>query len=261
MKNTKTIAVCMLAASSLALAAETYQDVTIHKVEKVKEFPYIRDGHLYFGPDLFWVNQSPHIKGIHFKGHSMYYGLRLGYENFEPKAMYRGIDATYAFGRTRTDVTHEGEKLYKHTVSTSFANVEGRLGYNFYSTPHLYFSPFLGLGGYHTRPYHHLRYTEDWLYAALGFKMNYVFGPIFTAGLNFKGMKILYIDQHIHKGDFSGSHRNSSNAVGYGLELPLKWRFARASKWDFQFEPYYLKLNTQDNTNIAGARLLFCLNF
>jgi hypothetical protein len=268
MRNSAILTAVMIVASSwVPLSGAEKRDSIIINDSGVQVIgsDFIKNARFHLGPDIFWVNNHPHFRNVRVNSHSVYYGLRLGYDYFRPNTLYGGFDALWAFGRTHLNAQTKLEDLYKNTTSASFANVEGRLGYNFYSPKSLYLSPYVGLGGYCNRPMQSAHYREAWLYGALGLKLNCVFTPIFTAGLDVKGMKTFYLNQYIQTRKLSHNkkkkicvrHRNVSNIFGYGISLPFSWKMGDTKAWDIQFEPYYLKLSTKSDLNVAGAHLTF----
>lgn len=263
MKRAMIFTSALLLASSIANADEVLKTMTIKDGEPVSVVKqYIKGGRFYFGPDIFWTNASPTLNNAHVSNESVYYGLRAGYDNFTPNTGYAGFDALYAFGRMDLHARNNRGDKFRHIESSGFANAEGRLGFNFFSQECLYFSPYIGIGGYHVSPYK-VDYTQNWLYAALGFKMNYVFGPVFTAGINLKGMSAFYMEQKFRKHNIVGSDHRARDNLGYEVALPLSWKIGDPSNqnWNVELQPYYLKLNTKTASNVAGLRFTFGYTF
>jgi hypothetical protein len=147
---------------------------------------------------------------------------------------------------------------YSRMENAGFANAEGRLGYNFFTQEAFYFSPYVGIGGYHVRPYK-VNYSQNWLYAAVGVKANYAVGSVFTVGVNVKGMSAFYVDQKFHKDSIVGSRHNARDNLGYEIALPLSWKMGDvdAQNWSVEVQPYYARLNTKTDADIAGLRMTF----
>ncbi|MGH2612484.1 MAG: autotransporter outer membrane beta-barrel domain-containing protein [Rhabdochlamydiaceae bacterium] len=215
----------------------------------------------YWGPDIFWTNESPQIKGIHMKDNSIYYGLKLGYDFLRPNAIYAGVHALYAIGRMHIKAEADKTKIYQDRVNGSFANAELRGGYNFHGGRSLFFTPFLGLGGYHVRPTQSIHYVQNWLYGAMGMKADYEITSDFNIGLNIKGTRALYLEQRIKKNKYSATYHNNSNALGYEISLPLTLRMGHAGAWDLRLEPYYLKLNSHSDSSVVGGQLSFSARY
>lgn len=215
----------------------------------------------YWGPDVFWTNESPQIKGIHVKDNSVYYGVKIGYDFLKPDAIYAGAHALYAMGRMHIRAKSDQTKIYKDSVNGSFANAELRMGYNFHGANHLFFTPFLGLGGYHTRPTQSIHYVQNWLYAAMGMRADYEVNKDFNIGVNVKGTRALYLEQRVKKDHHSATYHNNSNALGYEVSLPLTLRMGHGGGWDLRLEPYYLKLNSHSDSNVVGGQLTFSARY
>lgn len=209
---------------------------------------------LYWGPDVFWMNESPSIRGIHVKDNSVYYGLKVGYDFLRPNAIYAGADLLYALGRMHIRTSADKAHVYKDKSTGTFANGEIRVGYNFHGENKFFFTPFVGLGAYHTRPLSQ-HYVQNWLYVAVGAKTDYEVNENFNIGLNLKGTQALYLEQRVKKHGYSASRHSTSNALGYEIGLPLTMRVGEKRDWDIRLEPYYLKLNCHSDSNIAGGRL------
>jgi hypothetical protein len=215
----------------------------------------------YWGPDVFWTNESPRIKGIQVKDNSAYYGLKIGYDFLKPQALYGGFHAMYALGRMHIRAKSHETHIYRSKVNGAFSNVELRGGYNFHGNSPVFFTPFAGLGGYHTRPLRSIHYVQNWLYAALGMKLDYEASSHMNIGMNVKGTRALYLEQRIKKNKYSASYHNNSNALGYEISLPLTLRMGPARDWDLRLEPYYLKLNSHSDASVIGGQFTFSARY
>jgi hypothetical protein len=215
----------------------------------------------YWGPDVFWTNESPQIKGIHMKDNSVYYGVKLGYDFLKPHAIYAGVHALYALGRMHIKAESEKTQIYNDRVNGSFANAELRAGYNFQAGQPFFFTPFFGLGGYHVRPTSSIHYVQNWLYAAMGMKLDYEMNSNFNMGLDVKATRALYLEQRVKKNKHSATYHNNSNALGYEVSLPLTLRIGGAGDWDLRLEPYYLKLNSNSDASVIGGQLTFSARY
>jgi hypothetical protein len=255
----KIIASILLLTSSLIHADEVRRTTTLRNGEPISIIKqYIKGGRLYIGPDVFWADESPTLKHAHVRDESVYYGLRIGYDYYQPNTCYAGFDGLYAFGRMHLHAKNRHGERYSHMASAGFANAEGRVGYNFFSQEAFYFSPYVGIGGYYVRPYH-VDFTQNWLYAALGVKANYVVGPVFTFGVNVKGMSAFYLSQKFRKHNIVGSEHTARDNLGYEIALPFSWKIGTPGdrSWNVDLQPYYLKLNTKTAANVAGLRMTF----
>lgn len=270
--STTTAVLCL---GSHFLSAEGYDEKkVIHKNEATKAVILDQEGHpkafvlrtskrdrLYWGPDFFWTNEASHIQGIKIRDRAMYYGLKAGYDFLRPHSLYAGFNALYALGRMHIKAHHNKVNIYKDHTRGAFANGELRLGYNFNGEEPVYLTPFVGLGFYHTRPTRSIHYIQNWLYGAVGMKLEFEVNPTFNMGLNLKGMRALYLEQRIKKHKHVASSHRSSNALGYEVSLPLTVRMGQANDWDLRIEPYYLKLNSYNNANVVGGQLTFSMRY
>jgi hypothetical protein len=227
--------------------------------QKTTENPH----HLFVGPDIFWQHEnyreSTWISWSRAKMHTVYYGVKAGYEYLTPNAFYAGLDGMYARGRTHFHARfynpfNHGE-FSSHGTSV-FANIEGRGGYTFHFLNRITLTPFVGIGGYHIRPHFIIKIKEDWLYGAAGVRSNFALNHTFDLGLNLKGMYL--IDGTIKTANETGHFHDRWS---YEVDLPLKAHLDHKKQWDAEIEPYYLKLNSLSHTPIIGGRLLLNYNF
>ncbi len=211
--------------------------------------PAPNDHRFFIGPDIFWdhTDAKAEIKGIKYKykANSAMFGLRAGYDYLKPNWAYFGVYAMTSAGHqsSREDVeapifppSHAKESGYR-----MLSNVEGRIGYNFKSPLFVRttITPFIGGGGFFNKL--HDKESFDWGYATLGLRLNFGFTEDLDVGANLKVM-------------------NAFNDVwGFEGALPLTWKIC--NRWDFQLEPYYLRLDSKWPSQILGSRFLFGYRF
>ncbi len=256
-----TISVVLILCGATKVSANPFEQHVAHTTKPVKVVIEPSEKEVfYFGPDLFWLDEHTHLKEAHLKDRTFFGGLRVGYDDFRPNKVYKGIDGLFAWGNAKLNVKEKEIQPKRGNGYSTFANLEGRVGYNLSSPLNFTVTPFIGLGGYHTRHTHSIHYTQDWLYVALGFKSNYLFGEVFSLGFNAKGMNVVYLEQHVEKDGISGCRHSTTNNLGYEISVPLAWNLGNKKRWNVEFEPYYSKLSTKNNANMVGARILLgCL--
>jgi hypothetical protein len=238
------------------LATDTASGVSIY-IQKDKPN---RD-RFYIGPDMFWTNQSPQLKGIHIKDESVYYGLKAGFDFLTPGSPYVGGHAQYAVGRVHIKAEDHKATFYDDKTTGSFSNAELRLGYNLSGADTIFITPFVGAGGYYVRPFKSINYTQDWVYAAVGMKAELQLASFFSVGLNVKGTRALYLEHRVKKNKHSASQSNASQALGYEVSVPITLKTGHAKYWDLRLEPYYTKLNTHNDSNVFGGQLNLSAKF
>lgn len=207
--------------------------------------------HVYMGPDIFRSHYSHNYSFPHYdsriESNTVFYGLRAGYEYVKPRSIYGSLEGAYAWGHTVTKV--DGVRWWSQ--SRLFANAEGRIGYSFQPIQRFLLTPYVGIGGYHFGSNQWPKFDENWMYGVGGIRSVYAFGSHFDLGLNLKGMRAFFGNIHL-----LGKKHGFDRFWGYEVDLPLSWHFGKSSRWDFQLQPYYTKLNTRMNEYIVGGRLL-----
>lgn len=207
------------------------------------------DHRLFVGTDIFWdhTDAKAEIKGVKYKykANSPMFGIRVGYDYLKSDCAYFGV---YAMSSVGHQSSHEDVKTpffppshAKQSGYRTLSNVEGRIGYNFKSPlfARTLVTPFIGGGGFFNKL--HDKHSFNWGYATLGLRLNFGFTENFDMGANLKVM-------------------NAFNDVwGFEGALPLTWQFSH--RWDFQIEPYYLRLDSKWPSQILGARFLFGYRF
>ncbi len=206
------------------------------------------------GKKSFWDEDRPAGAYIRKYRGSMT-GLRLGYDYISPDTIYVGTHLSFAEGWTTVSDDNVFAQLLKgiaHIIvpwdaNSYFSNAEGRVGYTFktFISPRNTVTPFIGGGEYFLNLDHHRQHQT---YAALGLRSNFGFTQSMDVGAHFK---VIYL---------------WNDNWGYEASLPLTWKWGKAQEWNFQLEPYILRLNTRLSTDLIcsemwGARLLFGYHF
>jgi hypothetical protein len=185
-----------------------------------------------------------------------YYSNRLnlfeGYERLKPDDVYGAIIA-WASPNFIKDKDH------------LIVNAEFRVGYNFLcSDQNTLVSLFVGAGYLdnfrkaHEHNRHYLRKIQEHslrlAYGSYGVLVDHQFTPLFSMGLNVKGI--------LGKGEIGSRYHNNAFTAGGDFGLPITFRFAPTRAWDLRFEPFYMVLNSkQDTTNYLGLRLFIGYRF
>lgn len=226
-----------------------------------------------FGPDIFvahFMKEKPRADWS-IIANAYFLGMRLTYDYIKPKALYLGSDAMVAIGKCRlTNKFVDEDGVYKehNNGSPLYANIEQRVGYTSQTkfSEKTTISRFAGMGWYCERSdYNSSAYASNWFYAAAGARMNHQFSDSCNLGLNLKAMySFLGTYRYMAEGWKSKmkAHKVSlANMWGYEIGVPLRWQIGAKRRWDFEFQPYFLKLDIQNNVWIAGARLLANYHF
>ncbi|HEY5235290.1 MAG TPA: hypothetical protein VIJ14_03855 [Rhabdochlamydiaceae bacterium] len=159
--------------------------------------------------------------------------LRLGYEHIKLDAYYVGVECWYVLGFNSQD-----------DLKPILGEAEARIGYNFSLNASNVFTPIVGCGYFKS---FQSDKRQDIVFSSMGFRYEYVIGPIFSLGLNLEGMLGYSQDNR---------HPSWGNPIwGVDAGLPFTWRFAKTRRWDFRFEPFFTKWYGQ-NTEVffVGAR-------
>lgn len=198
------------------------------------------------------------IDGVHVSGSNFFSGLHFGYEYLEPCSVYAGIDL-FGLGSFRDFKAKQNEVNTNWKKSEKeFGNIELRLGYSFFSFRKLLISPFVGIGifgifsGDH---YNDQGLREDLPYLAAGVRIKRGLCYALDLGLNGKVLRTFNAEQRFKLAD--ETVKSSNNFLGCEIGIPLIWHIGCAGRWDFQLEPYYLRVAN----NVYGLRTLFGYNF
>lgn len=228
------------------------------------------------GPDGFWSHYRSGFdgdqRGTKFSASidGYYAGLRVGYDYLQPDALYAGTEGVVAWGR---DDIHQKSSLSRLSASECptcerksehshqtrlWTCFEQRLGYNSQSTvfPEFIATPYLGIG------WHYEGTSSDhayWYYGAAGLNTMQRFYERFLIGI---ALKLMY-GFDIHDKSFVSITTTQGKKTFWGFEtaLPLRWLVGTSGQWDFEFEPYLLKLNLNSPQTIVGARLMAGYSF
>jgi hypothetical protein len=225
------------------------------------------------GPDIFWSHYRSGFEGdsegtkLSASIDGYYAGIRLGYDYLQSDALYAGTEAVICWGRDnirkKNSTTHLSSSNQKtkseHEHQTRlWTTVEQRLGYNSQSTvfPEFIVTPYLGIG------WHYEGTSSDhafWYYGAAGLKTIQKFYDRFMIGVD---LKLMYgFDVHDKRFVSITTTQGKKTFWGFEAALPFRWLLGSSNRWDFEFEPYLLKLNLNSPQTIVGARLLLGYSF
>ena len=214
--------------------------------------------HLYFGLEFLNVSLSSKIHDVKVEGSKFYWGTGLGYEYRKPWAFYAGID-------TISTSTNGDYRAYQNDVRVStgnnpsfFDNLDLRLGYTLFPS-NVSISPFLGIGTYFIRTFARDQgFLEIIPYLSGGLRTIFPITNLFDLGMNCK----LYRAGQSEKLYFDDtSVKHMKDIWGGEIGIPLIFYFSATRTWDFQIEPYYLRLDFAEKQNVYGTHLLFGCHF
>lgn len=153
--------------------------------------------------------------------------LRVGYERLKPQGVYVGVQEWYTY--------------FPGKHNPQWINiVEGRLGYNFMFEGKDRLTPMVGGGFYRyfsdakptaqTRYYYGNLYKQGIGYIMAGAAYEHDFNRLFSMGLTMK----------LTIGTLANNEQVSwgNPIVGYQVEAPFTFRFARGRKWDYRSVPF-----------------------
>jgi len=266
MKNYIYFLAAILLSCSFAYSSDT------HDITKQIALPHHR---VYVGPDIFFDHMSVQYhsgdSNVHASSNAVFGGLRMGYDYLKPRTFYFGTDGLIAIGKASfkaySTYWWEDNNSYsmrtKNKTSPLFTNIEQRYGYTFQSpiSAKSTLVPFAGIGWYYTKSKSDTGTSlANWFYGAAGLRIFQQFCKNFDVGFNLKAMYAFTGKQHVRT--WNGTCKERIRDVwGYEVALPLTWHVEASKKWDAQFEPYLLKLDVSDRTQILGARLLAGYSF
>ncbi len=215
----------------------------------------------YFGLEFLNLSLHNHIDNVQINGSRFFSGLRFGYEYLKPCAFYAGVDLLGAGCDADFKAHLDDEELSWQKADRGFGNIELRLGYTFFKcfcNNNLLMTPFLGLGMYNIYPIDHHNdqgYREDLPYFAGGLRLRYALCYAIDVGINAKIIQAFGSERKFKlvTNTVKSHHNFCSGEIG----IPIIWHLGCTQRWDFQFEPYFLRISN----NIFGLRTLFGYRF
>ena len=241
--------IALLALSSAAIADENYSNLNV-------------------GPTLFafsgkeeTVNGSKEDKGVCC-------GVRAELEYAKTNVFYAGLFGVYAPGATTTTHTLpslEGEPSATMKVAAYLWQAEARMGKHFSVAKKSSIVPYLAGGIYNVDSSitHGISYTDTeakyssqmrWMYIATGVSGSYSVNDTLDLALGAKLMRHLSSKNKLVQGDQEATIELDSK-WGFEVNLPVKIRAGKTSIWNFQVEPFFLKIDTAKAVNVYGARM------
>jgi hypothetical protein len=226
---------------------------------------------IYLGPELVNLQLDTHVHNIHVKGSRLFAGSRIGYEYLKPCRLYFGIDlfdsgCGHDFSASRNGKPAGGLVAW-NKASRQFGSFELRGGYNYLSCacanhPFL-LTPFVGAGFYYISSvdhYHTQGFHEVLPYVAAGLHLKYALCQALDVGVNAKVLHSFAAERWFKGSTATGSLKTLSEKFstwGGEVSIPLTWHLDCAHRWEFQAEPYALKIKD----TAYGLRLLFGYRF
>lgn len=248
-----------LAILSIALATSAFatgnDNTTANKAPQSETY-----NHLSFGPDVFWQHFSENKDKANAESNGVFGGARLRYEYLKPDAFYAGTDGMFAAGRVTDKVEITLPVLTSDENHTAFAaNVEQRLGYTIgMNDQKATLSPFVGAGWYYSKPFADKEISNDFVYAAAGFKSECEVNKNFALGVTGKALYSFYDRTHV-EGTTNSTWDDS--AWGVEVDVPMTWHLNETKTWDLTLEPYFQDLDVSNHFMNVGGRLLGSYQF
>jgi hypothetical protein len=267
----KSTSMTLLASAMLSLTSLVTADAAPECEVEIKQCETANDSRVYVAPEFMWshFNNSLGNEPCDFslKQNVYYGGLRFGYEYLKPQAFYANTDIVALLGTTHSTAENKDEDktLWKRTREAFkgergrlWTNAEQRLGYTFASSlvPSCTVSVY-GAPGFH---YEHVNGKHAyWYYAATGLKAVQQFTDSFHLGAD---VKVMYAFGAKDKENMAlATTLGKKQFWGYEVGVPFEWKLGQEKAFDVQVKPYLLKLNTNSQETILGARLELGYNF
>lgn len=216
----------------------------------------------YFGPEFLNLSLRTNVDDIHLSGSRFFAGMRFGYEYLKPCAFYAGVDFLGAGSDADFKARLDDEDLTWQKTEKVFGNIELRLGYTYFKCVcmqnSLLLTPFLGIGMYDVFPpdhYNEQGFSEDLPYVTGGLHLRYSLCYAFDIGLNGKALRTFSSEEKFKF--LTRTIKSHRNFWGGEIGVPMIWHIGCTQRWDFQLEPYYLRISG----NVYGVRTLFGYHF
>lgn len=218
------------------------------------------------GPTFFTFKGKEKSDATTSEQKGLYCGVRAEVEYTVPDSTYAGFIGVYAPGAQTAYHTFTDLQTDSSMKASSYLwQVEGRFGRHIQLAKNTSFVPFLAVGMYHVdstiKVKTPLSDTTDaseqvmeWGYIALGGSGSYPVSDILDVGFGVKLLRHVYCScENTLNGDTTDMKPDAK--WGYEIMLPLKMRAGKDSPWNFQAEPFFLKIDTDKAVNVMGARI------
>lgn len=216
------------------------------------------------GPTVFMFKGKEKAYGMTSENTGVYCGARAEVEYSKPNGLYGALVGVYAPGAGTSSHAFPmptGEEGSSSLKAYSYLwQVEGRGGKHF-AMGKSSIVPYLACGMYHVDSSitSELNGVEsksgmkmNWAYAALGFSGSYAATDAIDVALGGKLMRHFY-----SKNDTTLSPDPIELDAKWGFEvnLPVNIHAKENGTWNFQAEPFYLRIDTSKDVNVLGVRL------
>ncbi len=234
--------------------------------------PLIADenySNLNVGPTFFTFRGKEESMNGYKEDKGLYVGARAEIEYAKPDSWYGALVGVIAPGAGTT--THYikaapflgSDSLTTMKVGTYLWQVECRAGKHFKLMEKSSIVPYVSGGWYHVDS--SITYTVNdaesksgtkmnWFYAAAGVSGSYAVHEMVDLALNAKLMRHFYSKNELTVQD-SVETVDMDAKWGYEIALPVKVKAGKGSMWNFQAEPFFLKIDTSRDVNVFGGRL------
>lgn len=225
---------------------------------------------LNVGPTFFTFRGKEETMNGYKEDKGLYCGARAEFEYAKPDSIYAGLLGVYAPGAGTTTHTIQDTDVSAYTsmkVGTYLWQVEARGGKHFKVMEKSSIVPYLAGGMYHVDSSITLTSSSalgdsekksqtkmNWYYVAAGLSGSYAVHEMVDLALNAKLMRHLYAKNEVSIND-SSSTEDMGAKWGYEIALPVKVKAGKGSMWNFQVEPFFLKIDTSKDVNVYGGRL------
>lgn len=218
---------------------------------------YSSPNHIFLTAEVLQFDLSTKIKSVKTQGNKTFYGVRIGYERLKPRGFYGAFEYLGAFASGAFKSSQNNVHIaLRDQDDAFFGDLELRGGYTF-SPANWLITPIIGMNVYATAPQekNHDGYQEFFTCWAFGFRTKYELSSCLDSGLNLKLLRTVHGERKFKSKDIY--HKEYRNCLGVEVGLPLTWIPGCSQRWEFQVEPYFIKLDFSRKTDVFGGRMRF----
>lgn len=208
---------------------------------------------IFLQPDLSMNFADLETEESSLKSNGAQFGMKLGYEFFEPENVYGEFSFSQLLGQSKIEIQNHQEEPRIFDVKTWRRNIEGCLGYTVQMEDFL-LTPFSGIGYSFWSPYD--GYLSKMCYVPFGIKAEYQFPNLraYQAQIGIKCERLQYVHYWAHSQEENVSgNLIGANVFGYEISIPISFKGLIRGPWNSTIEPYLLQLF--DNLVIFGGRV------
>lgn len=217
------------------------------------------------GPTFFTFKGKEKSDAGSSEQKGLYCGVRAEVEYSIPDDVYAAFVGVYAPGaQTAYHSFTELDTSSSMKASTYLWQIEGRAGRHIQLAKNTSIVPFVAIGLYHVDSTIKVKtmvsdettaskQEMEWGYIALGGSGSYPVSDILDVGFGLKLLRHVYCKCENTIGSEKTDMKPDAK-WGYEVMVPLKMRAGKDSPWNFQAEPFFLKIDTDKAVNVMGAR-------